>query len=89
MTTDCGAVERKITHALGDLRPVAVAYLETAPEGVAKFEGTVPSGCSFWSLAAHGSFRNPAGPPLYRVEPAFSRRSRSRNSSSTAREDLR
>ena len=54
MTTDCGAVERKIAHALGDLRPVAVAYLETAPEGVAKFEGTVPSGCSFWSLAAQG-----------------------------------
>ena len=54
MTTDCGAGERKITQALGDLRPVAVAFLETAPEGAAKFEGTVPFGCSFWSLAAQG-----------------------------------
>ena len=54
MTTDCRDAERKITHALGDLRPVAVAYLEALPEGVAKFEGTVPSGCSFWSLAAKG-----------------------------------
>jgi len=50
MTTDCRDAERKITHALGDLRPVAVAYLEALPEGVAKFEGTVPSGCSFWSV---------------------------------------
>jgi uncharacterized protein (DUF169 family) len=54
MTTDCSAVERTLTSALGDLRPVAVAYLETPPEGVAKFEGTVPSGCSFWGLAAQG-----------------------------------
>jgi uncharacterized protein (DUF169 family) len=54
MTTDCHDAGRKIAHALGDLRPVAVAYLETLPEGVAKFEGTAPSGCSFWSLAAQG-----------------------------------
>jgi uncharacterized protein (DUF169 family) len=54
MNTDCSAVARSLTDALGDLRPVAVAYLEAPPEGVAKFEGTVPSGCSFWGLAAHG-----------------------------------
>ena len=54
MTTDCSDVERKITSALGDLRPVAVAYLDALPEGVVKFEGTVPSGCSFWSLGANG-----------------------------------
>ena len=54
MTIDCNAVERIFNTALGDLRPVAVAYLEAPPEGVAKFEGTVPSGCSFWSLAAQG-----------------------------------
>ena len=35
-------------------RPVAVAFLETAPSGVQKFEGTEPSGCSFWRLAAGG-----------------------------------
>jgi uncharacterized protein (DUF169 family) len=54
MTTNYQDAERKITRALGNLRPVAVTYLERPPAGVAKFEGTVPSGCSFWSLAAKG-----------------------------------
>src|SRR3984957_2653468 len=35
-------------------RPVAVTYLERAPGGVGKFEGSEPSGCSFWRLAAEG-----------------------------------
>src|SRR5262249_17994241 len=35
-------------------RPVGVAFLDAAPAGVAKFEGTEPSGCSFWRLAAEG-----------------------------------
>jgi uncharacterized protein (DUF169 family) len=35
-------------------RPVAVTYLERAPGGVEKFEGSEPSGCSFWRLAADG-----------------------------------
>jgi uncharacterized protein (DUF169 family) len=54
MTIDCREAARKVTRALGELRPVAVAYLDALPEGVAKFEGTAPSGCSFWSLAAQG-----------------------------------
>jgi uncharacterized protein (DUF169 family) len=37
-----------------DRRPVAVAYMEQAPDGVQKFEGSEPSGCSFWRLAADG-----------------------------------
>jgi uncharacterized protein (DUF169 family) len=36
------------------LRPVAVAFLDAEPAGVKKFEGTQPSGCSFWRLAAEG-----------------------------------
>lgn len=44
----------QLRHALGELRPVAVAYLESPPEGVEKFAGTVPSGCTFWRLAAEG-----------------------------------
>lgn len=36
-------------------RPVAVAFLDAAPDGVQKFDGTEPSGCSFWRLAADGS----------------------------------
>jgi uncharacterized protein (DUF169 family) len=35
-------------------RPVAVSYLDSAPDGVGKFEGSEPSGCSFWRLAADG-----------------------------------
>lgn len=35
-------------------RPVAVTFLQQIPANVAKFEGTQPSGCSFWRLAAEG-----------------------------------
>jgi uncharacterized protein (DUF169 family) len=35
-------------------RPIAVAYLDAAPAAVEKFEGSEPSGCSFWRLAAAG-----------------------------------
>src|SRR5208337_3118204 len=38
----------------GQRRPVAVAYLDAEPAGIKKFEGTEPSGCSFWRLAAEG-----------------------------------
>ena len=35
-------------------RPVAIAFRDAAPVGVAKLEGSQPSGCSFWRLAAGG-----------------------------------
>jgi uncharacterized protein (DUF169 family) len=35
-------------------RPVAVSFRESEPAEVKKFEGTEPSGCSFWRLAAEG-----------------------------------
>jgi uncharacterized protein (DUF169 family) len=35
-------------------RPVAVAFREAPPAGVAPFTGTQPSGCSYWRLAAGG-----------------------------------
>ena len=44
----------QLRQALGDLRPVAVSYLDAPPAGVEKFSGTVPSGCTFWRLAAEG-----------------------------------
>ena len=34
--------------------PVAVAFLDQAPAAFKKFEGSEPSGCSFWRLAAAG-----------------------------------
>ena len=48
-------VELKISNALGlKKRPVAVKFLETPPKDITKFEGTEPSGCSFWRIAASG-----------------------------------
>lgn len=35
-------------------RPVAVTFLDQPPAHVHKFEGTEPSSCSFWRLAAEG-----------------------------------
>ena len=35
-------------------RPVAITFLEETPSNVTKFEGTQPSGCSYWRLAADG-----------------------------------
>jgi uncharacterized protein (DUF169 family) len=35
-------------------RPIAIAYRDTAPDGVKMFEGSQPSGCSFWQLASDG-----------------------------------
>jgi len=35
-------------------RPVAITFLEETPSNVTKFEGTQPSGCSYWRLAAEG-----------------------------------
>jgi uncharacterized protein (DUF169 family) len=35
-------------------RPVTVAFLDAAPVSVPPFSGTMPSGCSFWRLAAMG-----------------------------------
>lgn len=48
-------MEGEISTALGlHRRPVAVAFLDVVPDGIAKFHGTEPSGCSFWRLAAAG-----------------------------------
>jgi hypothetical protein len=32
-------------------RAVAVGFLDAPPVGLEKFEGTEPSGCSFWRLS--------------------------------------
>jgi uncharacterized protein (DUF169 family) len=54
MSTDYAALNRALVSSLGDIAPVAVFYLDSAPGGLPKFAGTMPSGCSFWSLAARG-----------------------------------
>jgi uncharacterized protein (DUF169 family) len=52
---DYRALEEKIRRVLGgERRPVAIAFADAPPEGVSKFEGSEPSSCSFWRIAAAG-----------------------------------
>jgi uncharacterized protein (DUF169 family) len=55
MSTDWKELERRIARVTnGRRRPVAVSFLDAEPANIQKFEGSVPSGCSFWRLAADG-----------------------------------
>jgi uncharacterized protein (DUF169 family) len=52
---DYRAIEQQIQELLwSERRPVAVTYLDAPPPGVTRFEGSEPSSCSFWRLAAAG-----------------------------------
>src|SRR5580658_2550489 len=52
---DYPAIEKKIQQVLGGTRrPIAIAFVDSPPAGVARFEGSEPSSCSFWRLAAAG-----------------------------------
>jgi uncharacterized protein (DUF169 family) len=54
-TTNWKELEEKMSvQVKTGQRPVAVSFLDSEPAGVKKFEGTEPSGCSFWRLAAEG-----------------------------------
>lgn len=53
--TDYRQLEERFSTDLGLLRrPVAVTSINTVPQNIEKFAGTVPSGCSFWRLASEG-----------------------------------
>ena len=45
---------RFAAHLRMDRRPVAVTFLDAEPGGVERFTVSMPSGCSFWRLAAGG-----------------------------------
>jgi uncharacterized protein (DUF169 family) len=52
---DYEQIERTLTSALQlTRRPIAISFRDAPPDGVTKFTGTQPSGCSFWRLAAAG-----------------------------------
>jgi len=52
---DYRAIEDQIQQLLGGgRRPVAIAFADAPPQGVAKFVGSEPSSCSFWRIAAGG-----------------------------------
>jgi len=53
---DYRSLERQLSSDIGlTRRPVAVSFCDAPPAGVPAFKGTVPSGCSFWRLAADGA----------------------------------
>jgi uncharacterized protein (DUF169 family) len=53
---DYGWIERQVVSDLRlTRRPVAVAFRSEPPAGISPFTGSVPSGCSFWRLAADGA----------------------------------
>ena len=48
-------VEQKFANVIAaGKRPVAVTFLDAPPSYFPKFDGSQPSGCSFWRLAAAG-----------------------------------
>lgn len=52
---DYSAIEQKLQQILASSRrPVAIAFLDQLPQGISKFEGSEPSSCSYWRLAAAG-----------------------------------
>jgi len=52
---DYADIEQRLhDHLQLRTRPIAVAFRATAPEGVSRFEGSEPSSCSYWRLAAEG-----------------------------------
>ncbi len=49
------SLDEGITRSLNlEKRAVAVTFLDAPPEGIQRFQGSQPSGCSFWRLAAEG-----------------------------------
>jgi uncharacterized protein (DUF169 family) len=53
--TDFRLLEQQFTTTLAlRRRPVAITMSASVPATVPTFEGTVPSGCTFWKLAAEG-----------------------------------
>jgi uncharacterized protein (DUF169 family) len=53
------ANELKSSLALS-LPPIAVAFCDEVPAGVAPFDGAAPAGCAFWEKAAAGAFATTA-----------------------------
>ena len=48
-------MEQQVASVIKTARKsVAVTFLQDSPSNVTKFDGTEPSGCSFWRLAAEG-----------------------------------
>ena len=54
-TWNAKELESKFAHVTAaGKHPVAVTFLDASPPSVPEFDGSQPSGCSFWRLAAAG-----------------------------------
>ena len=42
------------------LPPIAVAFVDALPDGIARYDGSVPAGCVFWQEAARRTFATSA-----------------------------
>ena len=52
---DYRSLEQQLSSELGlTRRPVSIAFVDAPPDGVSKFMGSGPSGCTFWRLASDG-----------------------------------
>jgi uncharacterized protein (DUF169 family) len=53
--TDYRSVENTFDeHLRNGRRPIAISFRDAPPAGVSRFQGSVPSGCSFWRIASEG-----------------------------------
>jgi uncharacterized protein (DUF169 family) len=53
--SDYVRLEQTLTDTLQlTRRPVAVSFVDAPPAGVSRLEGSRPSGCTFWGMAADG-----------------------------------
>ena len=54
---DVSSLSNHLQSALGlQFRPVAVVRVDAQPEDIRRFDGVVPSGCTFWRRAEHDLF---------------------------------
>lgn len=60
MSSNRTLAERLTTALALDIRPVALTFTDTPPEGTAPPDRVVPSACGFWRLAEKGVFYAPA-----------------------------
>lgn len=61
MTTALEAAASALTSSLGlERAPVAIAFADSLPAGVAAWQGRVPAGCRFWQEAATSVFATTA-----------------------------
>ena len=61
MNTDRHQQAEQLSASLDlSLPPIAVAFVDALPDGIAQYDGSVPAGCVFWQEAARRTFATSA-----------------------------